>query len=66
MDINKINDIIKNYKDKPNKELLNLMEILITEFNKTKELIIDLTKHLENIEDVYNEVQKEYKIRIKK
>lgn len=66
MEIEKINDIIKSYKDKPNKQLSEVLEILGEEFNKTKELIINLTNHLEIIENEYNKINEEYNLRIKK
>jgi hypothetical protein len=66
MEIEKINDIIKSYKDKPNKQLSEVLEILGDEFNKTKELIINLTNHLEIIENEYNKINEEYNLRIKK
>jgi hypothetical protein len=66
MEIEKINEIIKSYKDKPNKQLSEVLEILGDEFNKTKELIINLTNHLEIIENEYNKINEEYNLRIKK
>lgn len=66
MEIEKINDIIKSYKDKPNKQLSEVLEILGDEFNKTKELIVNLTNHLEIIENEYNKINEEYNLRIKK
>ena len=34
-------------------------DLLLTEFTKTKELIIDLTRHLEVIENYYDVINKE-------
>jgi len=63
----KIHDIVQNVQDKPNKDLLVCLELLYAEFEKTKELIIDLTKHMESIEDMYNIVNNELgKRKIKK
>jgi len=39
---------------------------LFNEFNKTKEMIIDLTRHLDSIEISYNKVNNELKNRFKK
>ena len=47
MDKEKIIDIIKNVKDKSNSDLFGARDILIDEHEKTKNLIIDLTRHLE-------------------
>jgi hypothetical protein len=66
MEIEKINEIIKSYKDKPNKQLFEVLEILGDEFNKTKELIVNLTNHLEIVENEYNKINEEYNLRIKK
>jgi hypothetical protein len=55
----KIYEVVKNVQDKPNKDLMMCLNLLSEEFEKTKELIIDLTKHMENIEDMYNIVNKE-------
>jgi hypothetical protein len=38
---------------------------LIDEFEKTKKLIIELTRHMEGVEDLYNEVNNEIGKRIK-
>jgi len=38
---------------------------LKTEFDKTKELIIDLTRHLDGVEGLYNNVNKEIEKRYK-
>lgn len=59
MDINSLNEIIENYENKPNKDLLSVRTILIEEFDKTKELIISLTRHLDNIEEKYNIINNE-------
>ena len=66
MEIEKINEIIKSYKDKPNKQLFEVLEILGDEFNKTKELIVNLKNHLEIVENEYNKINEEYNLRIKK
>jgi len=59
MDINSLNEIIENYENKPNKDLLSVRTILVEEFDKTKELIISLTRHLDNIEEKYNIINNE-------
>lgn len=55
----KIYEVVKNVENKPNKELMTCLSLLSEEFEKTKELIIDLTKHMDNIEEMYNIVNKE-------
>jgi uncharacterized membrane-anchored protein YhcB (DUF1043 family) len=59
MDRDKIIDIIKNVKDKPNKDLIESRDELLAEFNKTKELIIKLTRHLEIVQEHYELINKE-------
>lgn len=63
MEIEKIKDITVNFKNKSNKELLEVSEILINEFEKTKDLIIELTLHLESVENNFNNIKEELKIR---
>lgn len=59
MDINSLNEIIQNYENKPNKDLLSARNVLVEEFDKTKELIISLTRHLDSIEEKYNVINNE-------
>lgn len=64
MDNNKVLGIIKNYKNSSNKELTELMDFLNDDFEKTKDLIMKLTYHLDTTEETYNKVFEEYKKRI--
>jgi hypothetical protein len=59
MDKDKLIEIVKNVQDKSNKDLLESRDILFVEFNKTKELIVDLTRHLDAIENHYEIINKE-------
>jgi hypothetical protein len=59
MDINKVIEIANDVENKSNKDLFYAIELLTTEFEKTKSLIVDLTRHLELVEDMYNNVNKE-------
>lgn len=56
-------NIIKIDSDKPNKDILNEMSLLKEEFDKTKSLLIDLTHHLDNLENTYNKLNEEMKKR---
>lgn len=58
-------EIVNNVKDKPNKVLLDSKNLLLEEFNKTKELIIDLTRHLESVESNYIIIDEEITKRTK-
>ena len=64
METKEIKDIIQNYKNKPNQNLTEVMDYLKDDFDKTKELIIKLTHHLDITEKEYNKIYEEYKKRI--
>ena len=66
MNNQKLIDVAKDYQNKSNKDLFDAVNLLYEEYEKTKELIIDLTKHLENVEILYNNVNDEVGKRIKK
>jgi hypothetical protein len=59
MEKDKIIDIVKNVKDKPNKDLIECRDVLYVEFEKTKELIINLTRHLDSVQSDYEIINKE-------
>lgn len=59
MEKEKINNILENVEDKSNKDLLFVLNELKDEFYKTKDLIIDLTRHLDIVEENYNKVNEE-------
>lgn len=59
MEKKKILDIVGNVEDKSNKDLQNVLNELRDEFEKTKTLIIDLTRHMDYVEDLYNKVNGE-------
>ena len=59
MEKNKILDIANDVENKSNKDLLNVLGELHTEYEKTKDLIISLTRHLDSVEILYNKVNEE-------
>ena len=59
-------NIVENFKDKSNKDLVSVIDEISTEYNKTKEIIIDLTRYLDSLEKVYNDVNDEIGKRMKK
>lgn len=65
MEKEKIIEIVKNAADKPNKDLIESRDTLLIEFEKTKELIVTLTRHLETVEEYYNIINNEIGKRIK-
>lgn len=66
MDINKIHEIVNDAENKPNKDLYSVEEILSDEFEKTKELIIELTRHLDSVKNMHDIVSNEIMKRTKK
>jgi len=65
MELNKVMEICDDVENKSNKDLLDVRDILMEEFDKTKDLIVNLTHHLEGIEVLYDKVNNEIKNRIK-
>ena len=59
MDVNKLKDIIENAKHKSNKDLQLAKDELAIEFEKTKKLAIELTYHMQSVEDMFNIIDKE-------
>lgn len=56
-------ELLKDYKNKSNKELSDTLDFLQEDFEKTKDLIIKLTYHLDSTENSYNKILEEYKKR---
>jgi hypothetical protein len=66
MEKEKIVEVSNDVENKSNKDLFLVVNELYEEYDKTKELIIDLTNHLENVEIVYNKVNDEIAKRLNK
>lgn len=67
MDSNKkIFDIVDDVENKSNKDLFFALNELQEEFEKTKNLIVDLTRHLDSVELMYNKINEEIGKRVKK
>jgi hypothetical protein len=63
-----LENIIKeqvNLKNLPNNSLVSFLESLTDEFETTKTNLINLTIYLDKIEELYNNVLKEYDNRAK-
>jgi hypothetical protein len=56
-------ELQKELKDQPNSKLIEVMEKLTTEFDLTKESIINSTIYLDKVEELYNNILKEYESR---
>jgi len=63
MEKEKLLEIISDIKNKSNKDLFSAIEILSDEFENTKQLIVEMTKHLDIIEEYYNMINNEIKKR---
>ena len=59
MESQKLIEIANDVENKSNKDLMIVADELNEEFEKTKELIIDLTRHLDGVESLYKKVIKE-------
>jgi hypothetical protein len=58
-----VSEIIANIKNKGNSDLTKVMDFLNEDFEETKNLIVELSLHLDNIETLYDTVLKEYNSR---
>ena len=63
MESDKAKEIIKDYKNSSNKDLIFVMDYIQKDFNFTKEMVIKGTEHLDKLEITYNTILKEYKKR---
>ena len=61
--IEQFNEIVADMKNKGNNDLVKAMDFLTEDFDETKQMIIELSVHLDNIEAVYDKVLKESKFR---
>jgi hypothetical protein len=58
-----MNEIVSDMKNRSNFDLTKVMDFLSEDFEETKNLIIELTVHLDNIETLYDKVLKEHTAR---
>jgi hypothetical protein len=63
MEVENLNKIILDIKSSSNKDLIDSMNFLSDDFEQTKQIIINLSLHLDNIENLYNKIYSEYTIR---
>lgn len=52
-----------NLKDLPNNKLIEMMDLLTKDFELTKETIINSTRYLDKVEELYNNTLKVYQDR---
>jgi hypothetical protein len=65
MDSQLLIEVANDVESKSNNDLLLAATELYDEFENTKQLIIDLTRHLDSVEILYNRVNKEIEKRHK-
>jgi prefoldin subunit 5 len=65
MEKDKLLDIINDIESSSNKDLFSAIELLNEEFENTKQLIIEMTKHLDTVEEYYNKINNEIEKRHK-
>ena len=65
MDKEKLVEIVSSPDVKSNKDLNECLEILNDEFEKTKTLILSLTKHLDAVKEAYDKINNELNERFK-
>ena len=53
----KIKTIINDYKSLPNKDLEFGLQQISEDFEETKKLLVRLTRHLDSLEDSYNDIK---------
>lgn len=56
--------IITDVKNTSNSDLIKVMDFLTDDFEETKQMLLNLTKHLDNIEELYNKILNEHENRI--
>lgn len=59
----KISEESKDLKNQPNSKLIEYMDMLTTDFEITKKNIINLTLYMDKVEELYNDLLKEYQSR---
>jgi len=59
----KVKEIIKDLKNCSNSELQYALKFLSADYDRTKDALIQLTKHLDGVEIIYNKILKENETR---
>ena len=58
-----MSEFFKEYKEKSNYEILEVMQTLKDEFERSKNVMIELTYHIDDIEKKFNVLNEEIKKR---
>jgi len=56
-------EIIKDFKNRPNKDLMKALDLINQDFEYTKNTMVNLSTHLDKLEYTYNLILKEYNSR---
>tara|TARA_R110002020_G_scaffold111221_3_gene256825 strand:+ start:2466 stop:2651 length:186 start_codon:yes stop_codon:yes gene_type:complete len=56
-------EFFKEYKEKSNNEILEVMQTLKDEFERSKDVMIQLTYHIDDVEKKFNILNEEIKKR---
>jgi hypothetical protein len=66
MDKEKIKEIINNFKESNNKDLVSALDFLSKEHELVKNTIVKLTYYFDEVENSYGKILEEFKTRNKK
>ena len=58
-----MSEFFKEYKEKSNNEILEVMQTLKDEFERSKDVMIQLTYHIDDVEKKFNILNEEIKKR---
>ncbi|MBQ21796.1 MAG: hypothetical protein CMD32_00120 [Flavobacteriales bacterium] len=58
-----MSEFFKEYKEKSNNEILEVMQTLKDEFERSKNVMVELTYHIDDIEKKFNVLNEEIKKR---
>ncbi len=58
-----MSELIKEYKEKYNNEIIEVMQTLKDEFERSKNVMIELTYHIDDIEKKFNVLNEEIRKR---
>lgn len=59
MEKDKVIEISNDVENKSNRDLFSAVDTLIEEFENTKQLIIDLTRHLDTVRELHDKINNE-------
>ena len=63
MDKQKLKEVIENFKDSSNKDIVSALDFLSKEHESVKQTILKLTYYFDEVEKSYNKLLEEYQKR---